>query len=139
MAKEDEGDYLDEDIELEDKEKALLPTSTAFHVPSFSTMPPEATPSPPIPPRRPRNAHQKAKRRAAAQARGAAGEIKPSATQHAQNAKPIKIKDFNASSLPVSSTGWTGKQFTGGLGPVWRNLQALISMQGFKLLDWDGR
>jgi len=90
-------------------------------------------------PRKPRNSHQKAKRRAEAQARDAAGEIKLIAARHAQHAQSIPVKNFSTFSLPVSSAGWTGKRLNGGLGAVWRNLQALVSMHEFKVLDWDGR
>lgn len=132
ISKENGGDWLDDDVELE-TEDTSLPMPVASHPPS------EAGPAPSTPLRNPRNAHQKAKRRAKAQARVAAGEIKPAAARHAQNAEPLKFKSFETSSLPVSSTGWAGKPLAGGLGAIWRNLQALIHTQGFKLLSWDGR
>lgn len=84
---------------------------------------------------------ERAKRADAAQHRKATNNLKPRAVQHARGAQPSLI-DFDASSLPVSSTGWTGVRSLGklpaGLQRVWRNLAVLTGTKGLRLLAWDG-
>ncbi|KAJ3913417.1 hypothetical protein F5877DRAFT_83825 [Lentinula edodes] len=84
----------------------------------------------------------RAKRAAEAVERTKNHGLKPYVVELAKGAEPLQLKDFNAANLPVSSSGWNAnprKKLSAGLLKVWKNLDALSSLSGLKLLDWDGR
>lgn len=82
-----------------------------------------------------------AKRAAEAVQRIASKGIKPFVVELAKGALPIELEDFDASTLPVPSSGWNAnprKKLSRGLQMVWKNLEFLTSVSGLKLLRWDG-
>ncbi|KAF9067808.1 hypothetical protein BDP27DRAFT_1422541 [Rhodocollybia butyracea] len=145
---EDAGETVDdEDVELEeeflgegDRFSPALPPS--LHVPPHTakSLSPLSKPfassnlSPPLSKTQKENlakrVQERAKRAQAAQQRKATNNLKPRAVRHAQGAQPSLVT-FDTSSLPISSTGWTGF--------LWRNLAVLTSTNGLKLLAWDGK
>lgn len=84
----------------------------------------------------------RAKRAAEAVGRVASKGVKPFVVGLAKGATPIQLENFDASTLPVSSSGWNAnprKKLSPGLQRVWKNLEALSSLSGLKLLRWDGQ
>lgn len=143
MAAEDAGESLDDgEMEFEDggdeaeEEACAKPVSRNDHSPH--------------PPSYSRNRKKYAKlmeRSRAKQAAEGAGRvasrgIKPFVVELAKGAMPLELENFNASTLPVSLTGWTanpGKKLSPGLQRVWKNLETLSSVSGLQLLQWDGQ
>lgn len=140
MAAEDAGEPLDDgEMEFEDEE-----ADEEVH----------AEPSPPInlsnnAPSASRNRKKyakltkrsRAKRAAEAVERVVTRGVKPFVVELAKGALPLELEDFDSSSLPVSSSGWNAnprKRLSPGLQRVWKNLEALSSLSGLKLLRWDG-
>ncbi|KAJ3712882.1 hypothetical protein C8R42DRAFT_647305 [Lentinula raphanica] len=111
MKREESGDFLDEEVELEEEvevvaqEKELsteasgIPTSLGKPAPVGTSFGHNKTSNPRV-----KNAHQKARRRAEAQAREAQGGIKPVGVLRAQEAAVLPVTDFQMASLPVSTT-----------------------------------
>ncbi|KAJ3914221.1 hypothetical protein F5877DRAFT_83019 [Lentinula edodes] len=84
----------------------------------------------------------RAKRAAEAVERVVSRGVKPFVVELAKGALPLELEDFDASALPVSSSGWNAnprKKLSPGLQRVWKNLEALSTMSGLKLLRWDGQ
>ncbi|KAJ3859137.1 hypothetical protein EV359DRAFT_86763 [Lentinula novae-zelandiae] len=68
--------------------------------------------------------------------------VKPFVVELAKGALPLELEDFDASALPVSSSGWNAnsrKKLSPGLQRVWKNLDTLSTLSGLKLLRWDGQ
>ncbi|KAJ3926343.1 MAG: hypothetical protein NXY57DRAFT_1043350, partial [Lentinula lateritia] len=66
---------------------------------------------------------------------------RPPAMTGTKGALPLELEDFDASALPVSSSGWNAnprKKLSPGLQRVWKDLDALSTLSGLKLLRWDG-
>ncbi|KAF9065247.1 hypothetical protein BDP27DRAFT_1366503 [Rhodocollybia butyracea] len=150
MDAEDREEILDdEDVELEDvflaKEDLGTPALPYLLALSRSRLPLLLSTQALVPNLRKKNLAKRvrecAKRSAAAQARKSTSDLKSCAMKHAQSATPVSLSDFDASSLPVSSTGWTGvrslSQLSSGLQRIWRNL-SVLTQTGLKLLNWDG-
>ncbi|KAJ4469018.1 hypothetical protein C8J55DRAFT_564587 [Lentinula edodes] len=141
MAAEDAGELLDDGkVEYEDEEADK--EARAEPVPAINSSPNRPSMS--------RNEKKYAKltkrsrlkRAAEAVERVASRGVKPFVVELAKGALPIQLEDFNASSLPVSSSGWNAnpcKKLSPGLQRVWKNLEALSTLSGLKLLRWDGQ
>ncbi|KAJ3968521.1 hypothetical protein EV361DRAFT_829887 [Lentinula raphanica] len=68
--------------------------------------------------------------------------LKDHAVRVAQNASPVELEGFDATRLPVASSGWAGNhrhKLPPGLQRVWKDLELLRSNHGLHLLPWDGR
>lgn len=84
--------------------------------------------------------HEKELRVKNARKREEDSDERPRAVLHAMNSSVVTIADFNASTLPVASTGWSGNRK--GTKPsilrLWRHLSLLVEKK-FKLVNWDGK
>ncbi|KAJ3718813.1 hypothetical protein C8R42DRAFT_643873 [Lentinula raphanica] len=140
---EDDGEieYKDEGLEDEDLEDPA----------EEEALPPVQTPHEPYTPAFSRSRKRKqysiltgrsrAARAIAARERISNLNVKPLVVELATKAQPLVLEDFNSSSLPVSNAGWNAnprKRLSPGLEKVWKDLKALSSLSGQKLLEWDG-
>ncbi|KAJ3926792.1 MAG: hypothetical protein NXY57DRAFT_1042968 [Lentinula lateritia] len=123
MAAEDAGEVLDDgEIEFEDRETDEEAC---------------AGPAPPAKKHAKLTKRSHAKRAAEAVERVMSRGVKPFIVELAKGALPLELEDFDASSLPVSSTGWntnSRKKLSPGLQRVWKNLEVLSSLDSLKLL-----
>ncbi|KAF9070031.1 hypothetical protein BDP27DRAFT_1420467 [Rhodocollybia butyracea] len=136
-------EVLDEDVELETEEEAqnyqaLSPTD-ADQSPSFPAIILTASPLPIL---AKKATHDQQNRIEKACQHEEANEVRPRSVQHAQEACPSHLSEFDAQKLPIASMGWTGNRKGGKLSPtfqrLWRHL-SLLTQEGLQLLDWDGR
>ncbi|GAW08632.1 hypothetical protein LENED_010703 [Lentinula edodes] len=147
MAAEDAGESFDDgEVDFEDEEADFEDGEAdedACAEPTTPLEPPSCDP--------PLSRHEKkyaqltkrsrAKRAAEAVQRLASEGIKPFVVELAKGALPVELEDFDASTLPISSSGWNAnprKKLSHGLQMVWKNLEVLTSVSGLKLLRWDG-
>lgn len=88
-----------------------------------------------------RRRRERGSRAAQAAAGENSGEVKARAVENAMKATEISLDAVDAAALPVARVGWTGNskaQLSGGLLRVWRNLDLLAGLEGFRLFNWDG-
>ncbi|KAJ4499944.1 hypothetical protein C8R41DRAFT_788018 [Lentinula lateritia] len=141
MTAEDAGEPLDDgEVEFEDEE-------VDEEVYAEPAPPTNLSNNPPLTSRRDKKyaklrKRSRAKRAAEAVERVASRGVKPFVVELAKGALPLELEDFDASTLPVSSSGWNAnprKKLSPGLQRVWKNLEALSTLSGLKLLRWDGQ
>lgn len=73
---------------------------------------------------------------------GSCREAKPASICHAQNASPLFLSSFDATSFPVASTGWSGsaskKAALADSQEHWQDRENLLADPSFRYVDWDG-
>ncbi|KAJ3991101.1 hypothetical protein F5050DRAFT_1716362, partial [Lentinula boryana] len=136
-----EAEELGEDMEDGENEfeefdlATLQPSSNDAHPAKVSNLPSVSSKN-----LKKKTSKSRAKRAASAKAREDAGDMKPRAIRVAQHCTRVEIEDFDASSLPVSTSGWGAKpktKLSSGLQRLWRSSNVLSSPE-LRTIKWDG-
>ncbi|KAJ3990754.1 hypothetical protein F5050DRAFT_1716643, partial [Lentinula boryana] len=135
-----EAEELGEDMEDGENEfdefdlATLQPSSNGAHPAKVSNLPSVSSKN------LKKTSKSRAKRAASAKAREDAGDMKPRAIRVAQHCTRVEIEDFDASSLPVSTSAWGAKpktKLSSGLQRLWRSSNVLSSPE-LRTIKWDG-